>query len=71
MRISHNNLAVYEKDKFGPFLENAVKMAMFFKVPAEYLLYGNKAEFRYRDMELVELFGGLTSSRACTKAWKF
>ncbi len=55
--ISHNNLAVYERDVFGPSLENAVKIANYFKVPVEYLLYGQKAEFRYHDLELVELFG--------------
>jgi len=55
--ISHNNLAVYERDEFGPSLENAVKIARFFKVPVEYLLFGEKAEFRYHDIELVELFG--------------
>ena len=55
--ISHNNLAVYERDEFGPSLENAVKISRFFKVPVEYLLFGEKAEFRYRDIELLELFG--------------
>ena len=57
MGISHNNLAVYERDEFGPSLENAVKICRFFKVPLEYLLFGEKAEFRYRDIELLELFG--------------
>ena len=55
--ISHNNLAVYERDEFGPSLENAVKISRFFKVPVEYLLFGEKAEFRYKDIELLELFG--------------
>ena len=54
--VSHNNLAVYEKDKFGPSLEIAVRIAKFFDVPLEYLLYGEKAQFRYRDIELMELF---------------
>ena len=57
MGISHNNLAVYERDEFGPSLENAVKIARFFKVPVEYLLFGEKAEFRYHDIDLVDLFG--------------
>lgn len=55
--ISHNNLASYERDAIVPSLENAVKLSMYFNVPLEYLFMGDKAEFKYNDLELAELFG--------------
>ena len=39
--ISHNNLASYEADRV---------------MPLEYLLVGQKADFRYHDLRLAELF---------------
>jgi transcriptional regulator with XRE-family HTH domain len=55
--ISHNNLASYERDAIVPSLENAVKVSQYFNVPVEYLFMGEKAEFKYRDLELADLFG--------------
>jgi len=55
--ISHNNLASYERDAIVPSLENAVKISQYFNVPLEYLFMGEKAEFKYRDIELANLFG--------------
>ena len=55
--ISHNNLASYERDAIVPSLENAVKISQYFNVPLEYLFMGEKAQFNYHDLELVNLFG--------------
>ena len=55
--ISHNNLASYERDAIVPSLENAVKISQHFNVPLEYLFMGEKAEFKYNDLELADLFG--------------
>jgi transcriptional regulator with XRE-family HTH domain len=55
--ISHNNLASYERDAIVPSLENAVKISQYFNVPLEYLFMGEKAEFKYQDLELADLFG--------------
>jgi len=55
--ISHNNLASYERDAIVPSLENAVKISQYFNVPLEYLFLGEKAEFKYRDLELADMFG--------------
>jgi len=55
--ISHNNLASYERDAIVPSLENAVKISQYFNVPLEYLFMGDKANFIYHDLELVDLFG--------------
>ena len=55
--ISHNNLASYERDAIVPSLENAVKISQYFNVPLEYLFMGEKAEFKYHDLELANLFG--------------
>jgi transcriptional regulator with XRE-family HTH domain len=55
--ISHNNLASYERDAIVPSLENAVKICRYFNVPLEYLFMGEKAEFKYHDLELADLFG--------------
>jgi len=54
--ISHNNLASYERDAIVPSLENAVKISQHFDVPLEYLFMGEKAEFKYHDIELADLF---------------
>ena len=54
--ISHNNLASYEADRVMPSFQNAVKLCQFFNVPLEYLLVGQKADFRYHDLRLAELF---------------
>jgi len=55
--ISHNNLASYERDAIVPSLENAVKISHYFNVPLEYLFMGEKANFKYHDLELADLFG--------------
>ena len=55
--ISHNNLASYERDAIVPSLENAVKISQYFNVPLEYLFMGEKADFKYHDLELANLFG--------------
>ena len=55
--ISHNNLASYERDAIVPSLENAVKISQYFNVPLEYLFMGEKAQFKYHDLELADLFG--------------
>jgi len=55
--ISHNNLASYERDAIVPSLENALKISQYFNVPLEYLFMGEKADFKYHDLELANLFG--------------
>ena len=54
--ISHTNLVVYESNQTMPSLENAIKLCKFFNVPLEYLLMGEKSDFQYHDLELVQLF---------------
>ena len=53
--ISHNNLATYEKEEVTPSFENAIRLCKFFEVPLEYLILGDKADFKYQDLELAEL----------------
>ena len=53
--ISHNNLALYERNHMAPSLENAVKVATFFEVPVEYLVLGDRTQFNYKDFELAQL----------------
>jgi transcriptional regulator with XRE-family HTH domain len=62
--ISHNNLASYERDAIVPSLENALKMSRYFNVPIEYLFMGDKADFKYRDIELANLFGEVDQMEA-------
>ena len=50
-------MASYERDAIVPSLENAVKISQYFNVPLEYLFMGEKAEFKYHDLELADLFG--------------
>ena len=54
--ISHNNLASYEVDRVMPSFQNAVRLCEFFNVPLEYLLLGKRADFKYDDLRLAELF---------------
>jgi transcriptional regulator with XRE-family HTH domain len=54
--ISYNNLASYERDAIFPSSENAVKISQDFDVQLEYLFMGEKAEFKYHDLELADLF---------------
>ena len=53
--ISHNNLALYERNHMAPSLENAVKLSSFFEVPIEYLVLGDRVQFNYKDFELAQL----------------
>jgi transcriptional regulator with XRE-family HTH domain len=62
--ISHNNLASYERDAIVPSLENAVKISRYFNVPLEYLFMGEKADFKYHDLELADLFGEVDQMEA-------
>ena len=55
--ISHTNISAYEKGEISPSIENVIAICKFFKVPIEYLILGDKAEFKYKDIELLELFG--------------
>ncbi len=54
--ISHTNLLLYEKNQAMPSLKNAIKLCKFFNVPLEYLLMGEKSDFQYHDLELLQLF---------------
>ena len=62
--ISHNNLASYERDAIVPSLENAVKISRYFNVPLEYLFMGEKAAFKYHDLDLADLFGNVDRMEA-------
>ena len=62
--ISHNNLASYERDAIVPSLENAVTISQYFNVPLEYLFMGEKADFKYHDLELADLFGDVDQMEA-------
>ncbi len=54
--ISHNTLAVYERNKAIPSLENALKICNYYNVPLEYLFLGDKSKLTYNDFDLIELF---------------
>ncbi|MBN2545212.1 MAG: helix-turn-helix transcriptional regulator [Spirochaetes bacterium] len=54
--ISHNTMAAYERNVVIPTVPNAMKICEFFKVPVEYLVYGQiviRQEFQ--DNELLAL----------------
>jgi len=59
--ISHNNLSLYEKKEMNISLENAIKICKYFNVPIEYLILGDKVDFKYHDLELLELFNQVDS----------
>ena len=54
--ISHNNLSMYENEEVNPSFNNAIKICKYFEVPIEYLILGEKADFKYHDLKLLELF---------------
>jgi transcriptional regulator with XRE-family HTH domain len=54
--ISHNNLSQHEKTEMNLSLNNAIKICKYFEVPIEYLILGEKADFKYKDLTLLELF---------------
>ena len=55
--ISHSVITLYERNERYPTIDVAVRICEFFEVPFEYLILGEKAGNKYRDMELVELMG--------------
>lgn len=53
--ISHNTLALYEKERTVPSVENGFVLAEFFGVPLEYFLKGDAVTSDFRDATLREL----------------
>lgn len=53
--ISHNTLALYEKERTVPSVENGFILAEFFGVPLEYFLKGEAVTSDFRDATLREL----------------
>lgn len=53
--ISHNTLALYEKEHTVPSVENGFFLAEFFGVPLEYFLKGDAITSDFRDATLREL----------------
>jgi len=53
--ISHNTLALYEKERTVPSVENGFILAEFFGVPLEYFLKGEAVISDFRDATLREL----------------
>ena len=54
--ISHNTLAAYERNVVIPTVPYAMKICEFFKVPVEYLVYGEEAvKQEFQDNELLSL----------------
>lgn len=53
--ISHNTLALYEKEHTVPSVENGFVLAEFFGVPLEYFLKGESVISEFRDATLREL----------------
>jgi transcriptional regulator with XRE-family HTH domain len=54
--ISHNTLAQYERNDVVPTVTNALKIAEFYQVPMEYLVYGKKVITDFEDAQLLRLF---------------
>jgi transcriptional regulator with XRE-family HTH domain len=57
--ISHNTLALYEKEHTVPSVENGFALAEYFGVPLEYFLKGESVTSEFRDGTLRDLFGRL------------
>ena len=57
--ISHNTLALYEKENTVPSVENGFALAEYFGVPLEYFLKGESITSEFRDAALRDLFGRL------------
>ena len=53
--ISHNTLALYEKERTIPSVENGFTLAEYFGVPLEYFLKGEAVISDFRDATLREL----------------
>ena len=53
--ISHNTLALYEKEHTVPSVENGFAIAEFFGLPLEYFLKGEAVISDFRDATLREL----------------
>ena len=53
--ISHNTLALYERERTMPSVENGFRIAEFFGVPLEYFLKGQAVVSDFRDATLREL----------------
>lgn len=54
--ISHNTLALYEREKAMPSVVNGFTIAEYFGVPLEYFLKGRAVISEFRDADLRELF---------------
>ncbi len=54
--ISHNTLALYEREKATPSVVNGFAIAEYFGVPLEYFLKGKAVISAFRDADLRELF---------------
>lgn len=53
--ISHNTLALYEKEHTVPSVENGFAIAEFFGLPLEYFLKGESVNSEFRDATLRDL----------------
>ena len=53
--ISHNTLALYERERTIPSVENGFAIAEFFGVPLEYFFKGKAVVSDFRDATLREL----------------
>ena len=55
VRISHNTLALYEKEHTVPSVENGFAIAEYFGLPLEYFLKGGSVVSDFRDATLRDL----------------
>ena len=55
--ISHNTLALYEKEHTVPSMENGFAIAEYFGLPLEYFLKGESVVTEFRDATLRDLCG--------------
>ena len=55
--ISHNTLALYEKEHTVPSVENGFAIAEYFGLPLEYFLKGESVVTEFRDATLRDLCG--------------
>lgn len=54
--ISHNTLALYERERATPSVSNGYRIAEYFDLPLEYFLKGEAVISDFRDATLRELF---------------
>ncbi len=65
--ISFNTLNAYERNAIHPTLESCYKLSLYFDVPMEYFIFGDKLTQEVRDAELKALFQEVDALKAADR----